>query len=143
MKLTVILQLSLLGLAMALADVFFIPPALSSLLWLAVYLYYAYAIAKNCRTWRFFHGLLLGLLNSAWITVTKVAFLERYLARHPMELSMIATVHEHLKGSPQGIVALIESLSGLVVGCVIGVFAVVAGLMRKPRRIELASGPQA
>jgi hypothetical protein len=128
---------------MALADVFLIPAALSSVFWLALYVYYAYAIAKNCRTRRFFHGVLLGLVNSTWITVTKVVFLERYLAQHPTEVSMITLVHEHLKGSPQGIVAVIGPVSGLAVGCVIGVFAVVAGYMRKPKRVELASGPQA
>ncbi len=143
MKLKLILQLSLLGLAMALGDVFFIPAALSSVLWLALYVCYAYAIAKNCRTRKFLHGLLLGLVNSTWITAIKVVFLERYLPRHPTEVAMINLVQEHLKGSPQGIVAVIGPVSGLAAGCLIGMFAVVAGLMRKPKQVELASGPQA
>jgi hypothetical protein len=140
MKLRLILQLSLIGLALALGDVFFIPASLSSILWLALYVFYAYAIARSCRTLRFAHGLLLGLVNSTWITAAHEVFVKRYLERHPLELSMIDMVHSalHIKGSPRDIMSVTGPVSGLTVGCVIGVFAVVAGLMRKPRRRELA-----
>jgi hypothetical protein len=69
-------------------------------------------------------------------------FLERYLARHLTDVSMIAMVQQLSNGSPQSIIAVIEPASGLAAGCLIGVFAIVAGLMRQPRQVELASGPE-
>jgi hypothetical protein len=59
MKWKLILRVSLIGLALALGSVFFISPNLEPLLWLAVFLYYAYAIGNGTRTLRFFNGLIL------------------------------------------------------------------------------------
>ena len=140
MKWTLILRLSAIGLALALGSVFFISPNLEPLLWLAVFLYYAYAIGNETRTWRFLHGLLLGILNSAWVVGTHDAFLTRYLAGHPREVQMIGMVHgAGMPASERLIMSFTGLMVGVLEGIVIGVFAVVAGMMVKPRRLDLTA----
>ncbi len=140
MKWTLILRLSAIGLVLALGSIVFISPNLEPLLWLAVFLYYAYAIGNGTRTWRFFHGLLLGILNSVWVVLTHDAFLTRYLGGHPREVQMLNMVHS--AGLPVG-PRLIMSFTGVTVGVlegvVIGVFAIVAGMMVKPTRLDLTA----
>jgi hypothetical protein len=63
-----IFQFSLLGLAMGIATVFFIPPNVSPVVSLIIFLVCACMIARRRPTGRFAHGLLLGLANSVWIT---------------------------------------------------------------------------
>jgi hypothetical protein len=55
-----IFQLSLLGLAMGIATVFFIPPNVEPVVWLIIFLVCAYIIARRRPTGRLAHGLLLG-----------------------------------------------------------------------------------
>jgi len=142
MKWTLILRLSFIGLALALGSIFFISPNVEPLLWLGVFLYYAYAIGSGTRTWRFFHGLLLGILNSSWVVGAHDIFLIRYLAGHPREVSMIEMVHNAGVGaSPRWIMSSTGIAVGVMEGIVIGVFAIVAGMMVKPRHIDLAAEP--
>jgi hypothetical protein len=140
MKWTLILRLSAIGLVLALGSIFFISPNLEPLLWLAVFLYYAYAIGNGTRTWRFLHGLLLGILNSVWVVLVHGAFLPRYLAGHPREIQMLDMVRS--AGLPVA-PGLIMSFTGVTVGALegimIGVFAIVAGMMAKPPRLDLTA----
>jgi hypothetical protein len=161
MNFKLILALSLIGLAVALGDVFFIPATISSVIWLGIYVYYAYAIARNSRAggfghglvWRFLNGLALGIVNSLWITATQVLFPDRYLAAHPHMLAMVKDVGPstlwlalcrslHLSGSDRDILGIVGTTTGIFVGIIIGVFAVVAGMMMKPRLVELSDAPQ-
>jgi len=138
MKWTLILRLSLIGLVLALGSIFVISPNLESLLWLVVFLYYASAIGHGTRTWRFFHGLLLGILNSVWVVAMHEIFLTRYLAAHPREVQMLDTVHAAgLSVSPRWIMSFTGITVGVLEGIVIGVFAIVAGMMVKPKRLDL------
>ncbi len=139
----VILRLSLLGLAMALAGVFFVPANLEPLLWMAIYLYWAYAIASNTRFLRFFNGFVLGLLSSLWVTAVDDIFLARYLNRHPRAGAMVEMLHNaNVSGSARHILRITGPATGIPIGFMIGMFAVIAGLMRKPRRLELPRDPQ-
>jgi len=133
-----IAQLTLLGLAMELGSVFFIPTMVEPIVWLTLYVAYAYSIGKHCRLWRFWHGLILGVLNGIWITGTHEVFRARFLERHPEELALIDVYRSHGFGwSPRHIMAINGAASGLFWGVVVGVFAVVAGLMMKPRQVQL------
>ena len=140
MKWTLILRLSAMGLALALGSVFFISPNLEPLLWLAVFLYYAYAIGNGTRTWRFVHGLLLGILNSLWVVGARDVFLTRYLGGHPREIQVVSLVHTSgLPLSARWIMSFTGVAVGVIEGIMIGVFAVVAGMMVKPRRLDLSA----
>jgi len=60
-----ILRLSLFGLAMAVATVFVVPQRAEPFLWLPIFVYCAYVIAKSVPERPFVHGLLLGPV-AAW-----------------------------------------------------------------------------
>ena len=140
MKWTLILQLSLVGLALALGSLFFISPNIEPLLWLAVFLYYAHALGNGTRSLLFLHGLLLGVLNSIWVVGIHIAFLTRYLAGHPREVSMLDMVNAaKIPADPRVIMAFTGITVGVLEGIVIGVFAMVAGMMVKPQRIRFVS----
>jgi len=124
-----ILQLSLFGLAMAFATVFVIPPNIEPAFWLVIFLICAYAIAKARPTGRFAHGLLLGLVNSVWITSAHVAFFDRYVAGHAQEAAMM----KNAPLSPKLMMALTGPVVGLISGVVIGLLALAAGkLVKQP-----------
>jgi hypothetical protein len=132
-----ILRMSALGLIMAMGSVFLIPSILESICWLILFLLYAWQIGKYTSSFRFLHGLVLGILNSVWITLIHDLFLERYLARHPREIATIALLHNaHISGSPRALLAGKDIFFGVCFGIVIGVFAMVAGLMARPRILE-------
>jgi len=136
MKWTLILRLSTIGLVLALGSIFFVSPNLEPLLWLGVFLYYAYAIGNGTRARLFLNGLALGVLNSLWVVGTHDLFLTRYLDGHPREVSMLAMVHAaNLNAGPRLIMSFTGITVGVIEGVVIGVFAMVAGLMVKPKLV--------
>jgi len=140
MKWPLILRMSLVGLALALGSVFFVSPNIEPLLWLAVFLYYAHALGNGTRKLLFFHGILLGVLNSVWVVGVHTAFLTRYLASHPREVAMLDMVRAaKITADPRIIMAFTGITVGVLEGIVIGVFAMVAGMMVKPEHIRLAS----
>src|SRR2546430_17102735 len=63
-----ILELSLFGLAMAVATVFVIPSSVEPIFWLAIFVVCAYLIAKRAPGKFFLHGFLVSLVNCFWIT---------------------------------------------------------------------------
>ena len=129
MNWNLILKLSLFGLAMGIATVFFIPSNVEPFCWLAIFIGCAYIIAKQCAAKRFLHGLFLGLANSVWITSAHILLFSFYIANHPREAAMMTSMP--LPGSPRLMMALTGPVIGLVSGLVLGLFAMVAGRLRK------------
>jgi hypothetical protein len=124
-----IFRLSLFGLAMGIATVFFIPSNIEPVFWLVIFTVCGYIFAKNLVARHFLHGLLLGLANSVWITASHILFLGRYIANHPREAAMMASMP--LPDSPRVMMALIGPMIGLASGLVLGLFALVAGKLVK------------
>src|SRR5262245_14175578 len=113
-----ILQLSLFGLAMAVATVYVVPSNLEPLLWLPIFLITAYVIAKRAPGKPFLHGLLVGIANSVWITSAHVLLFRPYLLHHPREAEM-------MNGStmpipPRLLMACVGPIVGVVSGAIIG-----------------------
>jgi hypothetical protein len=75
--------LSLFGLAMGVATVFVIPSNVEPVFWLFIFIACAYFIARNRPDRHFLHGLLLGIVNSVWVTGAHIAFFSQYFANHP------------------------------------------------------------
>jgi hypothetical protein len=124
-----IFQLSLLGLAMGIATVFFIPSNIEPIFWVVIFVVCAYIIAKHLAARHFLHGLLLGLANSVWITASHILLFNRYIANHPREAAMMTSMP--LPDSPRVMMALTGPGIGLVSGLVIGLFALVGGKLLK------------
>ena len=91
MNIKLIFLLSLFGLAMAIATVFWIPSSIEPLFWLVILAVTAYLIARECTQKYFLHGLLLGLFNCVWVTSAHLIFFNTYIANHAQEVAMIAS----------------------------------------------------
>ena len=132
MNYRLILMLSMFGLAMGVATVFWIPSNIEPAFWLPIFLVCAYVIARSSRERLFAHGLWLGVVNSVWITAAHVVFAGEYLGRHASEAEMLKM--GPFSDSPRVTMVLMGPLVGVVSGLVIGVFAVIAGKLVGDRR---------
>jgi hypothetical protein len=130
-----VLALSGFGLVMGIATVFVIPPNLEPLFWLAIFVVCAVVIARAASGRFFLHGLLVSLVNSIWITTAHVIFFDTYLANHPQEAAMSASMP--LGDHPKLLMTIMGPIIGAVSGVVLGLFAVVAAwlLGRRAHRV--------
>src|SRR5262244_2789301 len=119
-----ILQLSLFGLVMGVATVFFISSSVEPFCWLVIFLISAYAIARGAPGRPFLHGVCVGLANSVWATGSHVLLVAQYLARHAREAVMMSS--GPLATHPRIMMAVTGPIIGLVSGIVLGIFAIVA-----------------
>jgi hypothetical protein len=124
-----IFQLSLFGVAMGTATVFVIPSNIEPLVWLVIFVICAYFIAKGTPDRRFLHGLLVSIVNSVWITTLHVVLVNRYLAGHPQEVSMMQSTP--FSQHPRAMMLFIGPIAGIVSGLILGLFAWVAGKLVK------------
>src|SRR5256885_3431258 len=123
--------LSLFGLAMGIATVFVIPSHIEPIFWLLIFLICAFLIARRRSSGHFLHGLLVGIVNSVWVTGAHILLFNFYIANHPKEAAMMRSMP--LPGSPRLMMAITGPIIGLISGCILGLFAFVAGKLVKPR----------
>lgn len=116
-----VLQLSLFGLAMAIATVFAIPSTVEPLCWLAIFPVCAYLIARRAPGSYFLHGLLVGILNSVWITGAHVLFFDRYVAGHAREAEMMT----QMPLTPRTMMLITGPIVGVVSGIVLGILSLI------------------
>jgi hypothetical protein len=127
----IIFLLSLFGLAMGIATVFVIPSKIEPLFWLVIFVISAFVIARATSSRHFLHGLLVGIVNSVWITGAHILFVNQYLANHAKEAAMMQNMPR--PDSPRLMMAMVSPIAGLVSGAVIGILAFIASKLRKPR----------
>jgi uncharacterized membrane protein len=119
-----IVRLSLFGLGMAIATVFWIPSSIEPVFWLAIFLFCAYTIAKRCQSKFFLHGFFVSIVNCVWVTGAHLTFASIYLANHPQEVAMSASMP--LANHPRLMMAITGPFIGIVSGVILGLFALVA-----------------
>lgn len=136
MNLKLILLLSIFGLAMGLATVFFIPSNIEPAFWLPIFVLCAVLIARGVSGNAFVHGVYLGLANSVWITAAHVLFFDRYIATHASEASMMQIMP--LANSPRLMMALTGPVIGVISGVIIGVLSFLASRFVKPGKVQTA-----
>ena len=124
-----IFLLSLFGLAMGFATVFWIPSNIEWLFWLAIFVICAYLIAQRCTKKYFLHGFLVSLANCVWITLAHVGFYFTYVANHPEMQQMNARLP--LRGHPRLLMVLMAPIIGALSGLVLGLFSFVASRLVK------------
>lgn len=130
MNIKLILQLSLFGLAMAIATVFWIPSNVEPIYWLIILFLCAYFIAKNCTEKYFLHGFLVSLVNCIWITSAHIIFYHSYIANHAQEASMMSSMP--MPDHPRLMMLMTGPIVGIVSGLILGLFAFLASkLLRK------------
>ncbi len=124
-----ILQLSLFGLVMAFATVYWIPSKTEPLFWLGIFIVCAYIIAKYCSGNYFLHGFLVSLVNCVWITGVHLVLHDAYMNTHPdmIEVSAKMPMPEH----PRLMMLIMGPVAGAVSGIVLGLFAWIASRLVK------------
>jgi len=126
-----IFQLSLFGLAMAFATVYFIPSDIEPFCWLAIFIVCAYLIAKNCTRTYFLTGLCVSLINAVWITSIHILLFDKYIASHPQEDEIMTKMP--MPDSPRLMMLMTGPLVGIVSGLVLGLFAFIASKIMKKK----------
>ncbi len=129
MKWKLIFLLSLFGLAMAFATVFWLPTKIEPVFWLVIFVLCAYLIAKKCTNWYFLHGFLVSLVNCVWITGIHLFSYNTYLTNHPRVVQWM--VMTPLAKHPLRMITLTGICIGIFSGLVLGLFAFIASRMIK------------
>jgi hypothetical protein len=122
MNWTLVLLLSLFGLVMAFATVFVIPSNVEPLFWLVIFIVCAYLIARRAPGRFFLHGLMVGIVNSLWITSAHVALFDTYVANHPQEARMLTK----MPLAPKLMMTVTGPIVGVISGVILGLFALIA-----------------
>lgn len=131
MNWSLIFKLSIFGLVMAFATVYFIPSGIEPLCWLAIFIICAYLIAKNCSSKYFLHGLFVSIVNSVWITAAHILLFDQYISNHAQEAAMMSQMS--IPGSPKLVMLMMGPLIGIMSGLILGLFAFIASkIVKKP-----------
>jgi hypothetical protein len=124
------------GLAMSVATMYLISSTIEPVFWLVIFVISAYLIATRAPGRYLLHGVMVGIVNSIWITGAHVLLFTDYIANHPQEAAMMASMP--LPDSPRLMMALTGPIIGVVSGLVIGVFAVIASKLLARRKASVA-----
>jgi uncharacterized protein YneF (UPF0154 family) len=135
MNTKLIFQLSLFGLAMAIATVFWIPSNIEPAFWLVIFIICAYLIAKKTTGKYFVHGFLVSIVNCVWITAAHIIFYDTYIANHTQEANMVSQMHVDI--NPRIMMLITGPIIGIVSGLVLGLFAFIASKIVKKKAPEL------
>ena len=126
-----IFKLSLFGLAMAFATVYFIPSNIEPIFWLVIFLICAYIIARKCLSKYFLHGLFVSLLNAVWITSAHILLFNTYISNHQKEAEMMTKMP--MPDSPRLMMLMTGPIVGLISGIILGIFALIASKIIKKK----------
>ena len=124
-----IFQLSLFGLAMAIATVYVLPSNIEPIFWLLIAVICAYIIAKQCSGKYFLHGFLVSLVNCVWVTSAHVLLYNTYIANHSEEAAMMSGMP--MPTHPRVMMLVMGPVIGIASGIVFGLFAFIASRMIK------------
>ena len=127
-----ILLLSSFGLLIGVASLFGFTHGIEPLLWLLIFLLYAWWIANNCNRLHFIHAFLASVLDGTWIAIIHFIFFSTYIRHNPEVL-------ERFKTLPPGVnlrvlTLVMGPLVGAIFGVVAGLFAYVVWRIIKRRR---------
>ena len=130
MNYKLIFQLSLFGLAMAVATVFWIPSHVEPVFWLLIFVICAYFIALKSSGKYFMTGFMVSIFNCVWIIAGHIIFYQTYLANHAQEAEMMNIMP--LPDSPRLMMLMTGPIIGVISGLILGLFAFIASkIMQK------------
>lgn len=129
-----IFSLSLFGLFMAFATVYFIPSNVEPFCWLVIFIICAYIIAKKCTSKYFLHGLFVSLVNCVWITAVHILLFKTYIINHPKEAAMMLKMP--MPNHPRRMMLVMGPIIGLISGLILGLFAFIASEIVKSKNYD-------
>jgi hypothetical protein len=129
-----IFQLSLFGLFMGIATVYFIPSKVEPVCWIAIFIICAITIANKAGGMFFLHGFCVSLFNAVWITSAHIILYDTYIASHTEEARMLTKMP--LPDSPRLMMLITGPIIGIISGLVLGLFAFIASKIVKKNPIK-------
>jgi hypothetical protein len=137
-----VLQLSMLGLAMAVGSAFVMPPRVETPLWPVIFIVVAILVARRAPGRYFLHGFFVGFTNWVWVAAAHMIFHESYAARHAKDIA--AMVSMPMPGLPSWAAGIVRAFrengipipgaSGVVIGLLSWIASKVAALKPRPSR---------
>ncbi|MBM2816516.1 MAG: hypothetical protein HW421_3278 [Ignavibacteria bacterium] len=131
LKWNLILKLSMFGLAIAIATLYWISSSIEPYFWLAILLICAYLIAKFSESKPFLHGFFVCILNSVWVTSAHIIFFGTYIAHHPEQAAMMQS--NPMPVSHKTLMLITGALIGIITGLILGLFSVIANKIIKKK----------
>jgi hypothetical protein len=89
MNYKLLFKLSVLGMLLAFATVYFIPSTIEPFFWAMIFTFNAFIISNKCSEKYFLSGLVLGLLNGGWTLLVHLFLFNDYVANHPEEMTQL------------------------------------------------------
>lgn len=126
-----VLLLSLFGVAMGVASLFGMTGRAEPLLWLLVFLFYAWVIATQAPGKYFLHGFLVSVLNGIWISIIHSAFFATYVQNNPQMQANLAALPKGI--DPRVLSLVFGPLIGAITGIVAGLLAWIAAKVLNKR----------
>jgi hypothetical protein len=111
-----IFLLSLIAIPMAFGTAFFIPSTLEPVLWIVIFLFCAYIIAKKCSRRFFLNGFMVSIFNCIWISLIHFTFFDAYYRNHPELARMNDATPEAMRYAMLFIGPLVGIFSGTILG---------------------------
>ncbi len=115
---------------MGIASLFGLTGRFEPVLWLLIFVFYAYIIARRTSKW-FLHGFLVSLVNGIWIAIIHSAFFSTYMENNPDMMAGYQKLPQFV--SPQAMMLIMGPLIGAGTGLVAGLFAFIAGKLLAPK----------
>lgn len=114
-----IFLLSLVAIPMAFGTVYFIPSYIEPGLWIVIFLFSAYVIARFCSGKYFLNGFMLSIFNCVWITAIQFMLFDAYYKNHPYLAEMKDATYEQMHLG----VLIIGPITGIISGLILGLFS--------------------
>ena len=124
-----ILYLSLYGLIMAIATVYWIPSSTEPIFWLIIFISCAYIIAKKCTGNYFWHGFMVSIFNGIWVTAAHFILFDSFVENHPESVEMNERMPDLL--SQRAWMLVMGPVISIVSGLVLGLFSWIASKLVK------------
>ena len=121
-----IFSLSLFGLAMAFATVFFISPKIEPFCWLVIFLICARQVAENAYEKYFLHGFSVGMLICVWMLIIHGMLLTQYALKHGAEVAKYTKMHVQMGIPVTMAMCIVGILMWLISSCILGLFSFIA-----------------
>jgi hypothetical protein len=126
-----ILRLSLFGLAMAFATVFWIPGNIEMIFWLFIFIICAITVAKRATEKYFWHGFVISIFNCVWITSAHIIFYDTYISHHAEEQEMMQQMSAN--ANPKMMMLVVGPFFGVLFGLILGLFCFAASKMMRTK----------
>ncbi|MCD6010808.1 MAG: hypothetical protein K0Q79_670 [Flavipsychrobacter sp.] len=123
-----VFSLSLFGLAMAIATVYWVPSTIEPFFWLIIFLICAYIVAKKAPGKYFLHGFMISIFNCVWITAAHAILSDTYALTHAQEAAQYEQMNSemHINLSLKQAMLLTGPIIGIISGLVLGLFCFIA-----------------